>query len=969
MRRAVVVAAVALGAAMFGAPRALHAQEAASIVGVVQDSSGAVLPGVTVEVASEALIEKTRSAVTDGSGRFAIIDLRPGEYSVTFALNGFKTVKRAGIILSGAFAATINASLEVGALEETITVSGASPVVDLQSTQNQFVLNKEVLDALPATRSMQGGASLVPGVQYYSQGFVSTMTVHGSNTSDQRIYFDGMRIGQNLTGTGSQGNGTGVNDLAQEELVYDAGSQSAETALGGVRMDSIPKEGGNRFSGAFRYFFSSQSLQNDNVPDDLRTFITAGDSIKSLWHNNVAFGGPVLQNRLWFFTAFRATHNDVYVADMKRPDGTIVRLPNGDRVNRDSRIAPNGQLRLTAQLSQRNKLRAAYYNSNGRTQRYDVGCTATSGNRVACVSPEAAYALPTPVQQSGDVKWTSTLTSRLLAEVAGSFGVASYRFEYQPENGPNDILHLDNTTGWRTVASATAYADYLSTVWNVIPKISYVTGSHNFKAGMNFEWGDSRNRLDNNRSISTLTFVNNAANSVTVRNTPVVRLDELKADDGFFVQDRWTRKKLTVFGGYRFDWFNGAWPAEQAAANPWVAARDVAAADCQPCFHDWSLRTGASYDLFGTGKTALKVSVGKFLAANALGTTSSLNPLGAQSDTRQWRDLNGDQTVVNPDGSIQFNEIGATNNNNFGQPRGSLVVDPDLKRGNNWEEAVSIQHQLLQNVSVTGGYYKRQFYNLNATVNKAIDPSTDYTAFTVVGPTHPNLPNGGGEVITLYNLSPGKQGAVDNVLVNSPGRSRNYDGYEVSVNARIPHGFAFGGVTFERTIFDNCADISNPNGSGTDVGATVPSLRYCRREPPFRALYKGSFGYLLPYDIQVAGSFQARPGIPLGAGWTVTSAVSQAAGGQALTGGVSSIAVELMNPDRDFYSYVYTNDLTVSHIFRLGGRRRLRAYTEIFNFMNSSTIFTRNETFGTQWYNPINLVDARRFQFGAQFDW
>jgi hypothetical protein len=225
MRRAVVVAAVALGAAMFGAPRALHAQEAASIVGVVQDSSGAVLPGVTVEVASEALIEKTRSAVTDGSGRFAIIDLRPGEYSVTFALNGFKTVKRAGIILSGAFAATINASLEVGALEETITVSGASPVVDLQSTQNQFVLNKEVLDALPATRSMQGGASLVPGVQYYSQGFVSTMTVHGSNTSDQRIYFDGMRIGQNLTGTGSQGNGTGVNDLAQEELVYDAGSQ------------------------------------------------------------------------------------------------------------------------------------------------------------------------------------------------------------------------------------------------------------------------------------------------------------------------------------------------------------------------------------------------------------------------------------------------------------------------------------------------------------------------------------------------------------------------------------------------------------------------------------------------------------------------------------------------------------------------------------------------------------------------
>jgi hypothetical protein len=934
-----------------------HAQEAASIVGIAQDSSGAVLPGVTVEAASDVLIEKSRSAVTDGAGRYAIIDLRPGEYKVTFTLSGFKTVVRSGIILSGAFAATVNGSLEVGALEETITVSGASPVVDLQSTQNQFVLNKDVLDSLPATRSMQGGASLVPGVQFYSQGFVSTMTVHGSNTADQRIYFDGMRIGQNLTGTGSQANGTGVNDLAQEELVYDAGSQSAETALGGVRMDSIPKEGGNRFSGAYRYFFSSQGLQNDNVPDNLRSFIAQGDSIKTLWHSNAAFGGPVMQNRLWFFTAFRATHSDSYVADMKRPDGTIVRLPNGDRVNRDSKVAPNGQLRLTAQLNQQNKLRAAYYNSNGRTQRYDVGCTATSGNRVSCVSPEAAYALPTPVQQSGDVKWTSTLTNRLLAEVGASVGVASYRFEYQPENGPNDILHSDSTTGWRTVASSTAYQDYLSTVWNVIPKISYVTGSHNFKAGMNLEWGDSRNVIDNHRSISTLTFTNNAASQVTVRNTPVLRLDELNADSGFFVQDRWTMKRLSLFGGYRYDWFNGGWPEEHADANPFVGVRNVAAADCQPCFHDWSIRAGGSYDLFGDGKTALKLSVGKFLAANALGTTSSLNPLGAQSNNRQWRDLNNDGTVVNPDGSIQIAEIGASTNNNFGLPAGSLVIDPNLRRSNNWEEAISVQRELIPNMSMTVGYYKRQFYNITATVNTAVNPSTDYTAFTVTGPKHPNLPNGGGEVITMYNLNPNKQGAVNNILMNAPDRARNYDGFEVSVNARIPRGFAFGGITVDRTVVDNCASTSNPN-----------NLRYCRPEPPFRALYKGSAGYRLPYDIQLAGSFQARPGIPLGATWTVNSAVSQAAGGQALTAGVASIDVELMNPEKYFYQYVLSNDLTVSRIFRLGGSRRLRGYVEIFNVANVSTIFTRNETFGAQWYNPINLVDARRFQFGGQFD-
>ena len=180
------------------------AQESASIVGLVRDASGAVMPGVTIEASSPVLIEKVRSVVTDGAGRFAIISLRPGAYVVTFSLPGFKTIRREGIVLEGAFAATVNADLEVGSLEESVTVTGASPVVDLQSTQNQFVANKDVLDALPATRSMQGGASLVPGVNFYSQGFVSTMSVHGSASADQRIYQDGMRIGQNLTGTGSQ---------------------------------------------------------------------------------------------------------------------------------------------------------------------------------------------------------------------------------------------------------------------------------------------------------------------------------------------------------------------------------------------------------------------------------------------------------------------------------------------------------------------------------------------------------------------------------------------------------------------------------------------------------------------------------------------------------------------------------------------------------------------------------------------
>lgn len=948
MRR-VVVSLLALLA--LSGPSPALAQEAASIVGLVRDTSGAVMPGVTVEAASDVLIEKTRTAVTDSAGRYAIVSLRPGTYVVTFSLTGFKTVKRDGILLQGAFAATVNADLDVGALEETVTVSGASPVVDLQSTQNQFVVNRDALDVLPATRSMQGGASLVPGVSFYSQGFVSTMSVHGSATADQRIYQDGMRIGQNLTGTGSQGNGTGVNDLGQEELVYDAGSQSAETALGGVRMDSIPKEGGNRFSGSWRTFFSSGALQNDNITDEVRQYIREGDELDYNFNTNATFGGPVKKDRLWFFTAFRYINTDSFVSGVYYPDGS--------RVKRENQPAPHGTFRLTGQLDAKNKLRGAYYNSNSNTMRYDAGCSVTSGNVVSCTAPEAAYQLPVPMSQSADLKWSSTLTNRLLLEVQQSLAIATYRFDYQVENGPFDVQNRNSTTGWRTVASSTAYADYLSKVLHLNATASYVTGTHNVKFGFNHEWGDSRNRLGNRASMSVLTFVNNAAgvpvaNSVTVRNTPATRLDTLDGDGGLFVQDRWTRDRLTLFGGVRYDYFSASYPDETAPANPFVPARNVPGQSCVPCWKDQSIRAGGSFDLFGNGKTALKTSVGKFLAANALGLTTSVNPLGAQSDTRTWTDLDGNQRAVDANGNPQWAEIGPTRNANFGLPAGTARLDPNLKRGNNWEETVSVQHELIPNFSVTAGYYRRQFYNLQYTTNLAVDPDRDYTPFTIVGPSNRNLPNGGGEIITLYNLNDDKRGAVDSLTTASDNRSRVYNGFEVSFNARLGRGFLFGGVTTERLRFDNCKDLtdSNPN-----------NRRYCAQTPPFRTLYKVSGSYRLPYELQLGGSFQARPGIPIGATYTVTPAIA----GRPLTGGVASISVNLADPTVLYYDYVVTNDVNVSRIFRFGSRR-VRAFMEVFNLANLSTIYTRNETYGNLWFNPIDLVEARRFQFGAQLD-
>ena len=213
-----------------------------------------MLPGVTVEASSPALIEKVRSAVTDAAGRYAIVDLRPGTYAVTFSLPGFATVRREGIVLEGAFTAQVNAELRVGALEETVTVSGQTPVVDVQSVRQQTVINRELLDVLPTSRTLLGRASVLPGLTTNRTAAAQVlMSVHGSPSGDAYTYLDGVRSGHVLLGGGAVSGGPGSSqfvDSAQTEVTFDTGAQSAEMQVGGVRMNAIPKEGGNTFAGS-----------------------------------------------------------------------------------------------------------------------------------------------------------------------------------------------------------------------------------------------------------------------------------------------------------------------------------------------------------------------------------------------------------------------------------------------------------------------------------------------------------------------------------------------------------------------------------------------------------------------------------------------------------------------------------------------------------------------------------------------
>jgi hypothetical protein len=307
----VVVTALAL------VPAAAFAQ--ASIAGAVKDSSGAVLPGVTVEASSDALIEKTRAVVTDGTGQFKIVDLRPGTYAVTFSLTGFSSVKREGIELTGSFAATVNAELTVGTVQETITVTGASPIVDVQNSAQQRVLGADVIDAIPTSRTQFTTAVLIPGMTISTAqdvggtnslaGTTTSLAIHGGRPGDQRILIDGLPTA-NAETTGNASNFL-PNMGSTQEMTIDYSSGTADQETGGVRVNMIPRQGGNKLSGSLFGTAVNSSFQSDNYTEALKaTGLRAPDTIKLNYDINPSVGGPLMRDRLWFYSSTRFVANE-----------------------------------------------------------------------------------------------------------------------------------------------------------------------------------------------------------------------------------------------------------------------------------------------------------------------------------------------------------------------------------------------------------------------------------------------------------------------------------------------------------------------------------------------------------------------------------------------------------------------------------------------------------------------------------
>jgi hypothetical protein len=961
MRRVVLCAVIVCGAA-FLLPTPAEAQVAIS--GIVKDSSGAVLPGVNVEASSPALIEKTRAVVTDGSGVYRIVDLRPGTYEVTFTLPGFKVLRRADIILEGNFTAQVNADLQVGAVEESVQVTAASPVVDVSGVTTEFVANRSILDSIPTPiRNTPARALLIPGttVTPFVLGQYN-LTSHGSATADFTMAIDGLRV-NNLCGSG-QFSGFYMNDQAVQEVSFLTGSESAEIQSSGIRVNQVPKDGGNRFSGSFLVQHQGSGLQSDNRSDAVKaaTVLIAGTAFD--WQINPSFGGPLKKDKVWFYFTYKYQDHKNYVPSAKFPDGSqAFRNDMGS-------YAASG--RVTWAPTSKDKIRA-YIEKQYNGEFFN------GFNTLATTTPEASTDA-FGVGWIPQVRWTRAQSNKLLFEA----GLAYYNQPYEQNcsqlaTNPLALPRLNGSTGLLTGRCGYTIPEYKSTTkdFNILASASYVTGSHAFKVGMTNLWGENSRTFAPRANINTLVVVNTVIAGpagpiqlidfpfqVAVYNTPTTGIQHVNSDLGIYGQDAWTMNRLTVHYGARFEHFDASIPAESSPASTWIAARNFNEIKNVPTWNDWALRLAVNYDLTGDGKTALKANAGKYVASQAAGFAQGFNGMNGATSTVSWNDANGDRTILNADGSIQVNEV-AARPSNFGQ----IVArpDPDLKRGYNWEYSALLSREVLPRTSVTVGFYHRDFYNLQVTDNQNL-ATTDWTPYSINNPTDTRLPLS-GQPMTLYTLNPGKVGtAIDNLVTFSTQNKTTYNGFEVTGNVRRDKLIMFGGVTTDRRASTQCdgeGGGSDPVGSGRD---NPNRLRFCDSIPPFRTTFKASAAYSFPHDINLSGSFTAIPGPSVSANYQVTSAVA----GRAIIGsttGAASTTINLVETGSLFLDRQNRLDLRLGKTFRFDARR-VQGFMDIFNVFNAGTIVRVNETFaasGTNaWLTPTAIMEGRFIRFGVQ---
>jgi hypothetical protein len=833
----------------------------------------------------------------------------------------------------------------------------------------------------------------------------TTLTVHGSRFRDQRIAINGMTIAGSTGGLTM----TGPNMEAMAEVQLETTSADAQTSTGGVRINVVPKDGGNTFSGSAFITGTNEDLQADNFSKTLedRGLVEGGvPRVKKLYDVAGTFGGPIQRDKVWFFFNVRKMSNETYVGNRfinaNAFDATKwTYVPDlSQPVTHSSPIAPVG-LRITWQATPRNKFAV----SADFRDRCDCPNVADGGT-----ASEAATDFMFKPDNVIMAMWSSPVTSRLLLEGTFVYLPLGWGNRYNPEaNALLTQVTSQNAPSTQpgTYRGVTQFNWTNYPFWNAAFTATYVTGAHAFKAGWNQNWGYAFTNWTQSQPLSSIR-INQATglpNQFTVESRPRQSHVKMDRETGAFVQDRWTAGRLTLSGGLRYDYVRQRAPEITLTPTAIFPNLNYTFPDkVFKEFHDISPRTGVAYDLFGNGKTAIKLGLNRYVTDESLGSGTNTIIGSPQvyfqyNASRSWTDDNGNfhpdcdwvngatQDLRSSGGDRCGAWTGASAN--FGRPAPGTVADDDAvfgwgNRGANWEFSTSVQQELVPGrVAVDVGYFRRWYGNFTVTDNLAV-AATDYSAFSVVVPTDPRLPLSGQTISGFLNINPNAQSRPTDNHVQLAGKDEQYEnwqGVDVILSARLGGGTLLsGGFSTGRTVKDNCgvvqrlpeSGITNQQGlSNTLLGLTGGDAPlagpFCHQETPYLTQVKMLGTYTVPrIDVQLAGTFQSLPGPMITASLVVPAA--QVIGlGRALAGNAANVTVPIVEVGSFYGDRLNQFDFRVGKIIRLPGNRRVTGSVDIFNVLNSDAVLEESGEYASL-RAPQRVVGGRLIKFTAQFN-
>jgi hypothetical protein len=813
--------------------------------------------------------------------------------------------------------------------------------------------------------------------------------VHGSQAGDTKILQNGVPLGE-LSGPGFFTR-VGVNLAATSEVTFDTAAVGAELTTGGVRMNLIPKDGGNKYEGIFYGAFANGSLQSANLTQALKDTGLAPGALKKTWDINPGVGGPIRKDKVWFYLSGmyngRSTYAQMYENLNANDPNAWTYAPDPSRPASNDLIWRDGQVRFTWQATPKNKVALMWHE--------EVNCFCPSGI-AATVAPEASVRQRFPVQRHVEGDWTAPITSRLLWEAAALKGASNTTTDPFLGMNPGMISVTEQSTTL-TYRAASTYRASRTQVLRMRTAVSYVTGAHAFKVGFDHSGGWVSNH---NFAANPVAYRVNAGvpNQITQGAYPYDFQTNIAHDLGWYAQDKWRVSRLTANYGLRFDWFKVSYPSQHLGSTIFTPGRDLTfPAQEGVSLKDVTPRLGVAYDVFGTGKTALKVTVNKYLGglgANALPAAS--NPVNriVVSTTRAWTDSN--RNFV-PDCVLTLavlnGECGAMAQSDFGTERPGAAFDPDLiagwgKRAYNWEFSTGVQHEILPRVSVDVGYFRRWYGNFIATDNTLVGPS-DYTPYNITAPTDSRLPGGGGNTITgLYDVNPSKFGQVSDFVTfadNFGKMTDHWNGIDLNVNARPRSGLLVqGGVSTGREVTDFCGVVEKlpealfgnssafPIGTLATVGfqgggGTHTPAQFCHQSTGFVTQIKALSSYTIPkVDVLVSAAIQNVPGPAITALYVATNAVVSPGLGRNLSGNRANLTVNIVSPGSMVGDRISQLDLRFGKVLRFNNTRTV-INLELYNALNGNSVLTLNNSFAA-WQRPTAILPARLAKIGVQFN-